>query len=138
MRATGASRDRPGGERRLRLGADPGRPAEHRHQRFGSSHRGRGRTNRQGYVLPEGTDAENALRWAHETVFEDELRTFTTPGYLDGRVYALYKGIPALVHGPISEAIHGYDERVDIESVRRITKSIALFIAQWCGLTEVS
>lgn len=91
----------------------------------------------EGYVLPEGTDAENVLRRAHETVFEEELRTFTTPGYLDGRVYALYQGIPALVYGPVSEAIHGYDERVDIESVRRITKSIALFIAEWCGLTEI-
>ncbi|WP_017584802.1 ArgE/DapE family deacylase [Nocardiopsis ganjiahuensis] len=92
----------------------------------------------EGYVLPEGTDAENALRRAHRAVFEEELRTFTTPGYLDGRVYALYQGIPALVYGPVSEAIHGYDERVDIESVRRITKSIALFIAEWCGLTEAS
>ncbi|WP_435108566.1 ArgE/DapE family deacylase [Nocardiopsis synnemataformans] len=92
----------------------------------------------EGYVLPEGTDAENVLREAHRTVFKDELRTFTTPGYLDGRVYALYQGIPALVYGPASEAIHGYDERVDVESVRRITKSIALFIAQWCGLEETA
>ena len=49
-------------------------------------------------------------------------------------MFALYAGIPALVYGPVSEAIHGYDERVDIESVRRVTKSIALFIAEWCGV----
>jgi acetylornithine deacetylase len=90
----------------------------------------------EGYVLDEGSDAENVLRGTHREVFGDELRTFTTPGYLDGRVFTQYAGIPALVYGPISEAIHGYDERVSIESVRRITKSIALFIAEWCGVTE--
>lgn len=89
----------------------------------------------EGYVLDEGSDAEDALRGVHREVFGDELRTFTTPGYLDGRVFALYADTPALVYGPISEAIHGYDERVDVESVRRITKSIALFIAEWCGVS---
>ena len=37
---------------------------------------------------------------------------------------------------PVSEAIHGYDERVDVESICRITKSIALFVAEWCGVAE--
>ena len=75
-------------------------------------------------------------RTSHRAVFGEELQSFTTPGYLDGRVFALYAGIPALVYGPVSEAIHGYDERVEIESVRRVTKSIALFIAEWCGVAE--
>jgi hypothetical protein len=37
---------------------------------------------------------------------------------------------------PVFEALHGYDERVDVESVCRITKSIALFVAEWCGVAE--
>lgn len=90
----------------------------------------------QGYVLPEGTEAEQVLRDAHQRVFGEELRTFTTPGYLDGRVFTQYAGTPSLVYGPISDAIHGYDERVSIESVRRITGSIALFVAEWCGVIE--
>ncbi|MFE5672626.1 ArgE/DapE family deacylase [Agromyces sp. NPDC056523] len=92
----------------------------------------------QGYVLEEGGDAEAALRSSHETVFGSELHSFTTPGYLDGRVFVQYADIPALVYGPVSEAIHGYDERVSIESVRRVTKTIALFIAEWCGVEEVA
>ncbi len=90
----------------------------------------------EGYVLEEGSDAEDVLKDAHRDVFGKELQSFTTPGYLDGRVFTLYGDTPTLVYGPISEAIHGYDERVDVESVRRITKSIALFIAEWCGLQE--
>jgi acetylornithine deacetylase len=40
------------------------------------------------------------------------------------------------VYGPVSEAIHGFDERVSVESIRQITKSIALFIAGWCDIDE--
>lgn len=91
----------------------------------------------EGYVLEEGSEAEAVLARSHRAAFDGaELQAFTTPGYLDGRVFVQYGGIPALVYGPVSEAIHGYDERVDIESVRRITKSIALFIAEWCGVRE--
>lgn len=90
----------------------------------------------EGYVLEEGSDAEQTLAAAHRKAFSSELQTFTTPGYLDGRVFTLYGGIPSLVYGPVSEAIHGFDERVQLESVRNVTKTIALFIADWCGVEE--
>ena len=90
----------------------------------------------EGYVLEEGSDAEAVLERAHRAAFGAELESFTTPGYLDGRVFVQYADIPTLVYGPISRAIHGNDECVDLESVRRITGSIALFIAEWCGIEE--
>lgn len=92
----------------------------------------------EGYVLEEGSEAEAVLASAHQHVFGSAMQSFTTPGYLDGRVFTLYAGIPALVYGPVSEAIHGFDERVSIESVRQVTKTIALFIADWCGVTEAA
>ncbi|WP_427306042.1 ArgE/DapE family deacylase [Cupriavidus sp. H39] len=92
----------------------------------------------EGYVLEEGSDAENTLRDCHRHAFENELQSFTTPGYLDARVFVIYGEMPTLVYGPKSLDIHGFDERVHIESLRMITKSIALFIAQWCGITEDS
>jgi len=30
--------------------------------------------------------------------------------------------------------VHGFDERVNLPSVRRLTADMALFIADWCGL----
>lgn len=88
----------------------------------------------EGYVLEEGSDAENVLRDCHKIAFDAELQSFTTPGYLDARVFVIYGDMPTLVYGPKSEDIHGFDERVHIESVRLITKTIALFIADWCGV----
>jgi acetylornithine deacetylase len=60
-----------------------------------------------------------------------------TAGYLDTRVYGLYDRIPALCYGPISQNIHGFDERVSLASVKRITGAMALFIAEWCGTEGV-
>lgn len=92
----------------------------------------------EGYVLEPGSDAEALLEETHRTAFSRELTSFTTPGYLDGRVFVNYGGIPTLVYGPVSENIHGFDERVSIESIRKCTQSMALFLASWCGVTEAA
>lgn len=89
--------------------------------------------NAEGYYLEPGSEAEETLARAHENAFGEPLKTFTTPAYLDARVYALYNGIPTLCYGPISRNIHGFDEYVSLESVRSVTKAMALFIAEWCG-----
>ena len=89
----------------------------------------------EGYVLAEGSEAENCLREAHYSAYEQELAARPSPAYLDARVFVLYDDTPALVYGPISERIHGFDERVELDSIRHVTKSVALFMAQWCGLS---
>ncbi|MWB78773.1 ArgE/DapE family deacylase [Pseudooceanicola sp. 216_PA32_1] len=88
----------------------------------------------EGYVLEEGSEAEAVLSRAHMASYAKPLESFVTPGYLDGRVFVIYGETPCLVYGPYSEGIHGFDERVSLASVKRVTGSIALFIAEWCGL----
>jgi acetylornithine deacetylase len=87
----------------------------------------------EGYVLEPGSQAEAVLGRAHEIATGRKLESFMTAGYLDTRVYALYDQVPALCYGPYSRNIHGFDECVSLSSVKRITGTIALFIAQWCG-----
>jgi acetylornithine deacetylase len=91
----------------------------------------------EGYVLDEGSDAEATLSRAHVASFEASLESFVSPSYLDGRVFSIYGNTPCLVYGPISQGIHGFDERVSLPSVRRVTGAIALFIAEWCGLEPI-
>ncbi len=93
--------------------------------------------NAEGYYLEPGSEAEEALGRAHEAAFGEPLKAITTPAYLDARVYALYNRIPTLCYGPISRNIHGFDEYVSLDSVRSITKAMALFIADWCGTEPV-
>lgn len=91
----------------------------------------------EGYVLEPGSEAEAVLGRAHQASTGKPLKSFMTAGYLDTRVYALYDKIPALCYGPISENIHAFDERVSLASLKRITGTMALFVAEWCGLESV-
>lgn len=90
-----------------------------------------------GYELKPGSDAEAVLGAVHEQVMGRPLKTQLATAYLDSRVYVLFDDIPALNYGCTAENIHGFDERVELASVQRITEVMALFIAEWCGLEEI-
>jgi acetylornithine deacetylase len=87
----------------------------------------------EGYALPRGTAAQAVLAQCHQAITGDALAEHAGTGTTDARFFGLYAGIPALVYGPRAQNIHAFDERVDLESMRRVTQTIALFIAQWCG-----
>ena len=88
----------------------------------------------EGYVLQKDTDAQRLLARCHASVAGGELALRPLTATTDARFYGLYAGIPALVYGPRSRAIHAFDECVELESLRRVTQVVALFIAGWCGL----
>lgn len=88
----------------------------------------------EGYVLPQGSEAQGLLERCHETICSAPLGQRAGTGTTDARFYGLYAGIPALVYGPAAENIHAFDERVDLESMRRVTQTLALFVAEWCGV----
>jgi acetylornithine deacetylase len=92
----------------------------------------------EGYILEPGSEAEAVLGRAHKEATGKALTTFMTAAYLDARVYALYDKIPTLCYGLIGENIHGFDERASLASTKRITKAIALFIAEWCGTEAIN
>ncbi len=89
--------------------------------------------NGEGYYLEPGSEAEAVLARAHRTAFGEEMQSAVMLAYLDARVYALYNRIPTLCYGPVGHNIHGFDEYVELDSLRSITRSMALFIADWCG-----
>ena len=88
----------------------------------------------EGYVLEHSEAVESSLRHAHELVFHEPLKEHATAAATDARFFGLYADTPALVYGPECRMPHGYDEAVNLESLRQVTKTMALFIADWCGL----
>jgi acetylornithine deacetylase len=91
----------------------------------------------EGYVLSDAEAPVTLLGEAHRTVFGSELEEIATTGTTDARFFGLYAATPALVYGPRADAIHGFDERVELDSVRRCTQAMTLFIAEWCGLERL-
>jgi len=95
----------------------------------------------EGYALaehdkPEAHLAIETLEQAHQKVTGHKLQSFPVTATTDARFFGLYADIPTLVYGPEAKAIHGFNECVNLESMRRVTQSIALFIGQWCGLNK--
>ncbi len=95
----------------------------------------------EGYALaehdkPESRLAIATLEQAHQQVTGKDLQSFAVTATTDARFFGLYADTPALVYGPEAKAIHGFNECVNLESMRRITQSIALFIGNWCGLEK--
>jgi acetylornithine deacetylase len=89
----------------------------------------------EGYVLTNAEAPRAVLEQAHTAAFAGaKLEDLQFTGTTDARFFGLYADIPGLVYGPRAESIHGFDERVDLESTRRVTQAVALFIADWCGL----
>lgn len=93
----------------------------------------------EGYALaddkrPVAVQAIGALEQAHSEVTGNALDRLSITATTDARFFGLYADTPALVYGPRAEAIHGFNERVELESMRRVTQTTALFIANWCGL----
>ncbi|MFL1464246.1 ArgE/DapE family deacylase [Roseococcus sp. DSY-14] len=65
------------------------------------------------------------------------LRDYPATGLTDGRHFVLHQDTPCAVFGPDAQDIHGIDENVGVESIHGITRSIALLMAEWCGVEPV-
>lgn len=91
-----------------------------------------------GYILPEGSAIADTLAVAHEQICATPLRHHKGTALTDSRFYGLYQNTPTLVYGAISKNSHGFDEAVNLESLRRVTQVLAIFIAEWCGLELVA
>ena len=90
-----------------------------------------------GYAREGGEAALGVLEAAHVAVMGTPPARRVGTGLNDARFYALHYGIPAFCYGPRAEGVHGFDERVDLRSVRDTTVVIAGFIAAWCGFATV-
>lgn len=91
------------------------------------------------YVLEPGSDFENAVRAAHRRTHDgEEPGEVISPAVTDSRFYGRYYGIPSLSYGAAGSGNHGFDEAVDLQSIRKLTLTLASFIADWCGTRPVN
>jgi len=86
------------------------------------------------YVLEPGSSFETTMRGAHRAVAHADAQEVLLPAVTDCRFYGRYYGIPSLAYGPSATDGHGFDEFVELESLKQATIVIARFIAEWCGV----
>ena len=63
---------------------------------------------------------------------------FASTATTDARTFQLYGDTPAVCFGPLAENEHGVDERVHLPSITATAQAIALFIADWCGVSAAA
>lgn len=90
----------------------------------------------EGFTLAPGSEAEAALRRAYGDVYGGDLPELSFTAITDTRYYA-HHGIPCLCFGATAKRMHGFDECVELESLRKTTRAIALFVADWCGVESL-
>jgi acetylornithine deacetylase len=89
----------------------------------------------EGYELASDAPLVTALLDACERTTGQRPPIFASTATTDARTFHLYGGTPAVCFGPLAENEHGVDERVHLPSMTATAQAIALFIADWCGLS---
>jgi acetylornithine deacetylase len=90
----------------------------------------------EGYELKDSAEAEAAFAKAYGAVYGGVVEDRAFTALTDTRFYGLNYNIPSLCFGASGAAMHGFNEYVDLESLKKSTKASALFIAEWCGVEK--
>jgi acetylornithine deacetylase len=85
------------------------------------------------YVLEPNSAFEETVRAAHRRIAGGEPEETILPAVTDCRFYGRYYGIPSLCYGASGTGSHGFDESVELSSIKQVTLTIANVIADWCG-----
>jgi acetylornithine deacetylase len=89
-----------------------------------------------GCVVDMDTAPMQMLARCHEAVNGAPPASYAATGTTDVRLFQLGAGIPSTCYGPKAQRIHALDECVELASMQRVAQVYALFIAQWCGVTQ--
>ena len=92
----------------------------------------------EGYELARDAPLVTALAGACTRATGQSPPLYSSTATTDARTFHLYGETPAVCFGPVAENEHGVDERVHLPSVTATAQAIAVFIADWCGVTEVA
>ena len=75
-----------------------------------------------------------SLQECHRSVMEEDMEFLSFTGTSNARFFNLYQGTPATCYGPIGAKLYAPGEWVDLESVKNVTKALALTAMNWCGV----
>nr|WP_231502485.1 ArgE/DapE family deacylase [Herbaspirillum sp. RV1423] len=81
--------------------------------------------------------ALQALGVAHAQINGYAAASIATTATTDARHFQMMLDVPVTCYGPQARNIHGIDEAVSIESMQRVSATLALFLQNWCGVEPI-
>jgi acetylornithine deacetylase len=91
----------------------------------------------EGYELTHSAAPEAAFGKAFDAVYGGETPDLVFTALTDTRFYGLEYNIPSLCFGANGGGMHGFNEYVELDSLKKTTKAMALFVAEWCGVETI-
>jgi acetylornithine deacetylase len=92
----------------------------------------------EGYELVDSAASEAAFGKAFDAIYGGQAPSeLSFTALTDTRFYGLNYNIPSLCFGASGGGMHGFNEYVDLDSLKKTTKAMALFVAEWCGVEKV-
>lgn len=85
----------------------------------------------QGHLVDLDNPGITLLEECHQTLTGRTPEPYFSTCTTDLHAFHVVAGVAGTCYGPVAERIHGVDESVDIESVRHVLKTYALFICRW-------
>jgi acetylornithine deacetylase len=91
----------------------------------------------EGHLVDLAHSGIQMLSQCHQSLTNTEPENFYATCTTDLRAFHFYSKTAGTCYGPVAQRIHGVDECVNIESIRHVLKTYALFIARWCKIEAV-
>lgn len=92
----------------------------------------------EGCTVDPNQEMMRLLARAHERVMGEAPALRATTATTDARFFNLYGKIPATCYGPEASTIHGIDESLGLDSFKQVTRVLAVFLAEWCGVEPIT
>jgi acetylornithine deacetylase len=89
-------------------------------------------------LLPPERPIARLVQDIHHGLNGEAVRHYTALALTDARFYALYSDTQVTCYGPDGDSAHGIDESVGLASLHRVTRTLALSIADWCGVEKIA
>lgn len=90
----------------------------------------------QGLLVDMADPGITLLSGCHQSLTHELPQEYLSTCTTDLRAFHFYSRTAGTCYGPVARDIHGIDESVDIESIRHVLKTYALFISRWCQLEK--
>ena len=85
----------------------------------------------EGHLVDLETPGIRLLSRCHEDLVGEPPAHYLSTCTTDLRAFHVSGGINGTCYGPVAQRIHGVDECVEIDSIRRVLTTYALFISRW-------
>jgi acetylornithine deacetylase len=89
-------------------------------------------------LMPPEQPIARLVQEVHLSLNDEPVRPYCALALTDARFYALYSDTQVTCYGPDGDGAHGIDESVSLASLHRVTRTLALAIANWCGLEPIA